>query len=86
MSNFTAAERNQIQSIVATLSIKRIPDFEIRDNIKDKTHESLAWVRQMYGSNGRVSMACILLRGRYISRFSGNLTIRQLSTTIMVVN
>ena len=41
MPKFTASERNLIQSIVATFSIKRIPDPEIIKEIYEQTKKSI---------------------------------------------
>jgi hypothetical protein len=42
MPKFTAAERDQIQSIVANLYIKQIPDSMIMDEVRRQTGKSIA--------------------------------------------
>ena len=41
MSKFTFDERNRIKTIVATLSLKRIPDNEIVKEIFEQTNKSM---------------------------------------------
>lgn len=41
MSKFTSQERTLVKSIVATLSIKRIPDPQIMKEIYDQTHKTI---------------------------------------------
>lgn len=53
MPKFTAAERNQIQSIVATLSIKRIPDVEIIEEINQKLKKTIG-PRELYNVRQRI--------------------------------
>lgn len=53
MGKFTATERIQIQSIVATLSIKRIPDSEIIEEINDKLKKSVSRVT-LYNVRNRI--------------------------------
>jgi hypothetical protein len=42
MPKFTGSERNLIQSIVASLSIKRIPDPEIIKEVYKQTHKTIS--------------------------------------------
>ena len=42
MSKYTAAERRFVKSIVATLTIKRIPDPEIKKEIERQTNKTLS--------------------------------------------
>jgi hypothetical protein len=54
---FTAAERNTVKSIVASLTIKRLPDAEIQDEIfkqsgKTVSRTSLYRIRQSIKREG----------------------------------
>jgi hypothetical protein len=42
MSKFTTTERLQIQSIVPTVSIRRIPDSEIVKEIYQQSHKTIS--------------------------------------------
>jgi hypothetical protein len=42
MPKFTASERQLVKSMVATLSIKRIPDLEIIKEVERQTHKSIS--------------------------------------------
>ena len=42
MSKYTAAERTLVRSIVANLSLKRIPDSEIKKEIERQTNKTLS--------------------------------------------
>jgi hypothetical protein len=46
MSKFTTTERLQIQSIVATVSIKRIPDPEIVKEIYRQSHKTISRITE----------------------------------------
>ena len=42
MPKFTASERQLVKSMIATLSIKRIPDLEIIKEVERQTHKSIS--------------------------------------------
>ena len=52
MSKFTYIERNLIKNIVATLTIKRIPDNEIAKEIFEQTNKTMT-IRNLTRINAR---------------------------------
>lgn len=54
MSKFTATERHHIESLVATLSVKKVPDLDIIQEIEKKTGGKTITQREIYNVRNRI--------------------------------
>ncbi len=68
MSKFTYEERTQVKNIIATLSIKRIPDEEIVAEIKRQTNKSIT--RLVFTTHGSRSKKILITGTRLCVKVS----------------